>query len=272
MAANTISTSFITEFEQGVHLAYQRMGSYLRGLVRYRSGVKNKTTFQKMGTGSATTKARNGEIPPMNIDHSVVDVTLEDWFAGEWIDDLDMLRQNHDEMIAAQESGARALGRKTDEQIKAAAYTASTGVNETTNGATLAWAMSLVSTFGTADVPEGASDRAVIVDYGNWVRLMSLDAFARAEYVGNTEVLTQGAVAKNWLGFYWMPYSGLTVTAPNTKGFAFHRSALGLAVGHEVKTSIQYYNTKDSHFVQNKMQMNAVLINTNGCYTCNLKT
>lgn len=271
MAANTISTSFITEFEQGVHLAYQRLGSYLRGRLRYRGGVKNKTTFQKMGKGSATTKARGGDIPPMNIDHTTVDVTVVDYFAAEWIDDLDMLRQNHDEMMAAQESGARALGRKTDELICTVGYTATTGKDETTNGATLAWAMSLVTAFGAADIPEGPQDRTVVVDYANWARLMQLDTFNRAEYVGNTEVLTQGAVAKNWLGFYWMPFSGLTASGNNTKGLAFHRSALGLAVGAEVSTSIQYYNTKDSHFVQNKMQMQAVLIDDAGIFTCNLK-
>jgi len=46
MAVNTISTSFIEEFESGVHVAYQRMGSKLRNTVRTRNGVKNKTTFQ----------------------------------------------------------------------------------------------------------------------------------------------------------------------------------------------------------------------------------
>lgn len=272
MADNTVDQAFIEEFEQGVHMAYQRLGSHLRGLVRYRSGIKNKTTFQKVGKGSATQKARGGDIPPMNIDHTNVSVTVEDWYAGEWIDDLDMLRVNHDEMMVAQESGARALGRKTDELIVAQlATTGSTNEDETTNGATLAWALNLVKRFGNADIPEGTQDRAVVVNYGNWIRLMALDAFNRAEYVGNTEVLTQGAVAKNWLGFYWMPFSGLT-EATNTNCYAWHRMAVGLAVGTEVKSSIQYYNNKDSYFAMNKMQMNAVLIDQNACIECTLKT
>ena len=49
MATPSISTSFIEEFEAGVHMAYQRMGSKLRNTVRTRNGVKNKTTFQKIG-------------------------------------------------------------------------------------------------------------------------------------------------------------------------------------------------------------------------------
>ena len=271
MASSTIDTSFITEFESGVHLAYQRMGSYLRNQIRYRSGVKNKTTFQVLGKGTATTKARGGNIPPMNLNHTSVAVTLNDYFAGEWIDDLDMLRQNMDEMGSAQESGARALGRQSDALIVAAAYTSGSSSNETSNGATLSWALGLTKAFGNADVPEGAQDRTVVIDYGNWARLMALDAFNRAEYVGNTEVLTQGAIAKEWVGFRWMPFSGLTDDLTNTKGFAFHRQALGLAVGSEIATTIQYYNEKDSNFVLNKMQMNAVLIDALACYTLNLK-
>ena len=271
MAANTIDQAFITEFESGVHMAYQRMGSHLRGTVRYRAGVKNKTTFQKMGKGTATTKARNGEVPPMNLDHSSVNVTLSDYYAGEWIDDLDLLRTNNDEMMAAQESGARALGRKTDDQIIVALTTTSSTKAETTNGATLTWALSLVTAFGSADIPEGAGDRFVVIDYGNWARLMALDAFNRAEYVGNTDVLNQGAVAKSWLGFTWIPFSGLVSDGTNTMCQAYHRSAAALAVGADVQSSIQYYNSKDSNFVLNKMQMEAVLIDVLAAFKCNLK-
>ena len=62
MATPTISTSFIEEFESGVHMAYQRMGSKLRNTVRTVNGVKNKTTFQKIGKGFATSKARHGNV------------------------------------------------------------------------------------------------------------------------------------------------------------------------------------------------------------------
>jgi hypothetical protein len=271
MPANTIDAAFVQEYEQGVMLAYQRMGSYLRNTIRYRSGVKNKTTFQKMGTGTATQKARNGDVPPMNLDHTSVPVTLEDWFAGEWIDDLDMLRLNHDEMMAAQESGARALGRKTDEQILAALSTTTQTLDETTNGATLAWATALVAKFGVNDIPEGVNDRFVILDYYNWGRLATIDQFNRASYVGDTKVLNEGAVAKQWLGFYWMPFSGIDSSGVNTVNYAYHRQAAALAVGADVQSTIQYHNFKDSNFVLNKMQMNAVVIDDRGVVKMTLK-
>ena len=151
MAVPSISTSFIEEFESGVHMAYQRMGSKLRNTVRNRAGMKNKTTFQKIGKGFATTKARHGAVAPMNLEHTNVNVTLEDYFAGEWIDDLDQLRINHDEMLVAQQSGAYALGRKTDDLILAAMTTTTSSHDETTNGITLAWSLELMEKFGAKE-------------------------------------------------------------------------------------------------------------------------
>lgn len=270
MAVNTVDLAFIEEFEAGVHEAYQRMGSYLRHTLRYRGNVKNKTTFQKVGIGSASQKARNGDIPPMRLDHSVVDVTLQDWYAGDWVDDLDLLRTNNDELVLAQEAGARALGRKSDELIITAWTTTTNAHNETTNGATYAWALQLQTIFGDADIPMG-NDKYCVVSWQSWEDLMGIDQFMRSEYVGNTDLIPAGVTAKRWLDFNWMPFSGLTNDGSNRKGFAVHKPASGLASGQEVQTSMQFYNTKHSWFVNNSMQMNAVLIDAIGVRSLNLK-
>lgn len=275
MAFNTISTSFVEEFEAGVHMAYQRMGSKLRNTTRSRDGVKNKTTFQKIGKGSATQKARAGSVPPMNLEHTNVNVTLEDWFAGEWVDDLDQLRVNHDEMVVAQESGAYALGRKTDDIIKAALDTTSSTSNETSNGITLAWALGVMETMGNNDVPDDGQ-RYAAIGWENWSQLMSIDQFSRAEYVGMDQLpFASGMTAKNWLGFMWFPHSGLdsaTVSSADCrKCFLYHKTSIGHAIGADVQSNIDYHNDKDSYFILNKMQMNAALIDANGCIEANLK-
>jgi len=69
--ANTIDQAFITQFETEVHLAYQRMGSKLRNTVRTVSNVSGSTArFQKIGTGSASTKSRNGQVTAMELTHT----------------------------------------------------------------------------------------------------------------------------------------------------------------------------------------------------------
>jgi len=273
MATPTISTSFIEEFESGVHMAYQRQGSKLRGTIRTANGVKNKTTFQKIGKGFATTKARHGNVAPMNLEHTNVSVTLEDYFAGEWIDDLDQLRINHDEMMVAQQSGAYALGRKTDDLIIAAMDATSSTLPETTNGITLPWAFSLMEAFGNADVPDDGQ-RYCVVGWEQWSQLMDLDEFSRAEYIGTEQLPFQNSItAKNWLGFTWFPFSGLDSVNSDAdrKCFAWHSSSVGHAIGTDVSSNMQYHNDKDAYFVLNKMQMNATLIDANACFELILK-
>ena len=109
--ANTIDQAFITQFETEVHLAYQRMGSKLRNTVRTVSNVNGNTVrFQKIGTGTATTKSRNGQVTPMELAHTNVSVTMQDFFAAEFIDKLDELKTNIDERQAIATSAAAALG------------------------------------------------------------------------------------------------------------------------------------------------------------------
>ena len=56
--ATTIDRAFVKQFEREVHEAYQRMGSKLRPTVRSKSNIQgSSTTFQKVGKGTATTKA-----------------------------------------------------------------------------------------------------------------------------------------------------------------------------------------------------------------------
>jgi hypothetical protein len=85
--ANTIDTAFIKQFESEVHMAYQRMGSKLRNTVRTVSNVSGSVVrFQKIGTGSASTKSRNGMVTPMDLAHTNVEATLADNYAAEYID------------------------------------------------------------------------------------------------------------------------------------------------------------------------------------------
>jgi hypothetical protein len=273
MATPTIDVSFIEEFESGVHMAYQRMGSKLRNTVRSRNGVKNKTTFQKIGKGFATTKARHGNIAPMNLEHTNVSVTLEDYFAGEWIDDLDQLRINHDEMLIAQQAGAYALGRKTDDLIKAAMATTTSTHDETTNGITLSWALELMEKFGNNEVPDDGK-RFVCVGWEQWSQLIDLDEFSRAEYIGTESLpFPQGVTAKQWLGFTWFPHSGLDEAnaGADRVAFAYHSDALGHAIGSDVSSNMQYHNDKDAYFVLNKMQMKSALIDAEGVFKLTLK-
>ena len=132
--ANTIDTAFIKQFETEVHMAFQRMGSKLKNTIRNVNSVNGSVVrFQKIGTGSASTKSRNGMVTPMELTHTNVEATMADYYAAEYIDKLDELKTNIDERQAVAKSSAAALGRKTDELIYAAmdAGANSTQINAT---------------------------------------------------------------------------------------------------------------------------------------------
>jgi hypothetical protein len=214
----------------------------------------------------------------MNLEHTNVNVTVEDYFAGEWIDDLDQLRINHDEMNVAQQSGAYALGRKTDDLILAAMTTTTSAHDETSNGITLSWALELMEKFGNNNVPDDGK-RFVVVGWEQWSQLMSIDQFSRAEYIGEAQLpFPMGMTAKNWLGFTWFAHGGLTglngsgaAGTTHRECFAYHSDAVAHAIGADVSSNMQYHNDKDSYFVMNKMQMNAVLIDEEGVFEMELK-
>ena len=116
--STSINQAFIKQFEEEVHQAYQRMGSKLRNTVRMKNSVQGSSTvFQKVGKGSASTKARHGKVPVMNVDHTPVECQLQDYYAGDWVDQRDELKINIDERQVLAIAGAFALGRKTDELI-----------------------------------------------------------------------------------------------------------------------------------------------------------
>ena len=101
----------------------------------------SSTVFQTVGKGSASTKARHGMVPVMNIDHTPVECQLQDFYAGDWVDHLDELKVNIDERQVLANAGAFALGRKTDEMIitalDQATHTAGSGVDGLTKAKVL---------------------------------------------------------------------------------------------------------------------------------------
>lgn len=272
MAQPTIDVAFVEEFEAGVHLAYQRMGSKIRGTIRTKNNVKNKTTFQKVGKGSAGDKVRHGLVPVMNLDHTNVNVVLKDKYAAEYVDDLDELRINHNERQVAQMSGAAALGRETDQQLINAMETTTNTLSELVNGFTFAFAMEILKRFGNNDVPDDGQ-RYCMLSWDNWVQLLQVQEFTSADYVGDSLPLVKaGTQAIKWLNIIWYPHSGATDDGGgNTIGLAYHMSSTGHAIGKDVTSMIERVPERDSWLVTNKMQMEAVLIDENGCIACTLR-
>jgi len=270
--STSIDQAFVKQFEGEVHESYQRMGSKLRSTVRSKSDVKGASTvFQKVGQGTAATKSRHGTIPVMNLDHTPVECFLTDYYAGDWVDRLDELKVNIDERQVVAGAGAYALGRKTDEILIAQLDGSTNYAGADSDGLTKAKVLTAFEMLGAADVPDDGQ-RYAVVGWKQWSELLAIEEFANADYVGPDDLPWRGTQAKNWLGALWLPHSGLTLTGGGVRlCHWYHKTAIGHAVGAEVKTDITWHGDRASHFVSNMMSQGAALIDAGGVVTLRCK-
>ena len=262
--ASSITNAFITQFEAEVHMAYQRMGSKLKNLVRTVNVVNGSTVkFQKVAKGSANTKARHAEVVAMDLAHSNVTATLTDYYAADYVDKLDELKVNIDERQVVAQSAAYALGRKTDEVLIStldAATSIAANVNSSATGMTLIKAKNMMEVFNGNDVPDDGQ-RYWVVGPKQWSDLLSVDQFSRVEYVGPDQFPFPGGItAKRWMGFLFFVHSGLSLSGSDRKNLAFHKSAIGCGIGSDVRTEVNYIPEKVSHLITSMISLGSVEI------------
>ena len=262
--ANTIDQAFVKQFETDVHLAYQRMGSKLRNTVRSSNVSGSVARFQKIGAGTASTKARNGNVTAMELTHTNVEVTMADYYAAEYIDKLDELKTNINERQAVTESAAAALGRKTDDLIVTAmdAGANATQINDIASAVGKADLLALFETFGSADIPEDGQ-RYIAMSPAGFADLFNITEFASSDFVGPQNLpFAGGMTMKEFLGFKIFSTSAVT----GGKNFAYHMRAVGMGVNADVQTEINYVPEKVSHLATSMMSMGATVIDSNGVY------
>lgn len=213
--STTIANSFVTEYAEMVHQSYQQRGSKMRNTVRLQTGVEgSRCVFQKVGKGAAGKKTRHGNVPLMNLNHSTVSCTLSDWYAAEYVDKLDEMKDKQDEKKVAAEAGAWALGRKIDELLISKLSGASNMVAEASSGLTKD---KILQAFGTLNASDVADDghRFAVVGPHQWNELLNIQEFKSSDYAGDDYAWLKGTESRTWLGITWCSTPAcLSIPAP----------------------------------------------------------
>lgn len=262
-----ITDAFIAQYLAEVHEAYQQTGSKLRSAVRLKTGVIGSTcVFQKAGKGVAGKKTRHGNVPLMNADHSTVTATLEDWYGADYVDKLDELKTNIDERMVVANAGAYALGRKVDDLI-ITVLDSGAGTTDTaaTLGLTKARILTAVETLNAADVPDDGNRFAVLGAH-QWNEMLNLTEFKSADFAGTKYPWLKGTEARMWLGITWMFHSGLPLGSGTRKCFLYHKSAVGLAEGLDLKLHVDWVPEKAAHLFDHMISAGTVAIDGTGIY------
>lgn len=264
--STSIDQAFIKQYESEVHLDYQQFGSVLRGTVRTRNGVTGEsTTFQKIAAGAAaTTKTRHGVVPALDLDHSNVVATMQDNYAAEYIDKLDLLKTNIDERAALTRSIAGVMGRKTDDILVAAISSASntTAITLSTEAAIRNSILAAVQALMERDIPFDGMVYGWIPP-SVWSAFMTVEEFQRSDYVGEP-LPYKGVKAKSWLDINWIYSNRLPLSSTTRSGFIFHKNSVGHAIAQDIQSSIDWIPEKVAWFLCSNMSQGAVLIDNDG--------
>lgn len=270
--STTIDSAFISLWNDEVFEAFQRRGSKLLPTTRRGDLKGNVVYWQKVGKGTAATKARHGLVPVMNQTHSTVNATMEDYYAGDWVDRLDLLKTNIEERQLVTNGGAWALGRKADDLIITSLSKGSADIAHGSVGMTADKALEVVQRLSDADVPMDGQIYAILPPKGFRDLTKGIGGGDSTEkglwsslFRGGND---QGAPAMSdmfsWLGVNWIMHTGTPKSGSTWTCYAWHRTAVGLNWGEQVTADITWHGDRASHFVNNWISMCAKRIEDTG--------
>lgn len=261
--AITIDQSFITQFGDEVKHSYQS-ASRLMGVVRKREDVVGSTSrFQKLGSVAAYTKTRNADLTVLEPAHTYVDVTLTDYYATVLVDDLDLLKTNVDIKMEYVKSVSMAIGKKIDDVILAALLAGSQTSPTNTGAYTIARMLESKKLFDNNIVP--ADGRNFVFGGATMEDLLATTQASSVDY-NSVKALVQGDM-NTFMGFSinQVPDSYLSGTTDKVN-FAFHRDALGVAIGQNMKTFIEWSPDKHAWWIKAVVSLGAAVVDNAGAY------
>jgi len=250
------------QFDDDVKHAFQSSGT-LRNTVTVRNGVVGDIyKFRKMGKGLANQKATQADVTPMDVSHSLINCTLGNWNAPEYTDIFDAAEVNFDEQRELAQTIAGALGRRLDQLIIDALGAESSPAGTIAHGSagmTVAKVVEAAKHLNDKGVPpEG---RHFAISAAGLEDLLNISTVTSADY--NSVRLLMSGEMDSWMGFKWhmiesRSEGGLTVSGGTTEGFAWHDSSVGLAIGIDIKTEVNYVPQKTSWLCNGVMKAGSV--------------
>lgn len=250
------------QFDAEVKHAFQTAGS-LRDTVTIRNNVVGDIyKFRKMGKGLANQKPSQADVTPMDVTHSLISCTLGNWNAPEYTDIFDQAEVNFDEKSELAQTIAGALGRRLDQLIIDALGAESSPAGTIAHGSagmTLAKVVTASKHLNDKGVPSG--DRHIAVSADGLEDMLNLSTATSADYV-SVKSLMSGDI-DTYMGFKWhiiesRSEGGLPYASSTWEGFAWHKSAIGLAIGIDIKTEVNYVAQKTSWLCNGVMKAGAV--------------
>ena len=256
------------EFDSMVKQAYQGTG-ILRGTVTQRNNVVGDTyKFRAMGKGLANQKATSAAVTAMGVGHSFSVATLANWNAPEFTDIFDAAEVNFDEKQELAEVIAGALGRRSDQLIiDAMDLVTPTASDIVAGGTNLTIAKLIEAQVALRDQGVANSDLYGCIESFGLGGLLSDEKASSADYQ-NVKALVRGDI-DTLCGFKintieTRTEGGLTEAVNVVDSYFYHKAAVGLATGIDMKTEINYVPERTSWLTNGVMKAGSVVRDLGG--------
>jgi hypothetical protein len=271
-----ISNAFVTLFDSEVKQAYQAQRA-LAGLVRERTNVEGSTVkFPKIGKGTASVRVPQTDVVPLNVTYAQVTATMTDYIAAEYSDIFNQQRVNFNERQELVQVVSGAIGRRMDQVIidsLIAASSTGTVANTIQNDGTTGSATDLnvgklraaKKILDAKNVPmEG---RTIVLHANNLSALLGLTSVTSSDF-NTVKALVTGEV-DTFLGFKFVTIGdrdegGLPKASADRTVFAFHRDSVGMAIGLNQTSRVDYIPEKTSFLVASMFSAGSVAIDSEG--------
>ena len=273
--STNLSPAFVQLFDAEVHQAYQA-AAQLRGAARMRTGVVGDTVkFPKVGKVQASVRVPQTDVVPINAAFSSVSVSLTDYTAAEYSDIFNQQKVNFDERQELAQVVGNAIGRREDQilidALNAASAGSSVAKTVVTSGSAAASNLNVgkiiaaKKALDAKSVPTG--DRHFVIHANNLAGLLGDERAVSGDFQ-TLRALVSGDI-NTMMGFTFhvigdRDEGGLPLSTNDRTCFAFHRSALGCAVGIAPKTEINYIPEKTSFLVTAMLSMGSAAIDVDG--------
>ena len=270
-----LSPVAVTEFDSMVKHAYQN-ASLLRDAVTVRNNVVGDTyKFRAMGKGTAAARGTTStDVSPMNVAHSLVTATLTNFVAPEFTDIFDAAEVNFDEKQELAQTIAGALGRRLDQLVIDAMDAATPGATVGTGTTGLSPDDLVSAKIELVKAGVGSGDLFCVLNGKGLSDLLGAEKTSSSDYA-NVKALVNGEI-DTFAGFKVITMEdrsegGLTVdeSTAEVKAYAFAKDAVGLAIGVDNKTTIDYIPEKVSFLCNDMLKAGAALRDTAGLVEIN---
>lgn len=266
--SNNISTVFISMFDAEVKQTYQG-NMKLYDTVRVKTGVVGSTyNFPRIGKGLATPRIPQADVTPINVSYTQNTATLTDWNAPEYTDIFNQAKVNFDDRRELVEVVSYAIGRRMDQLIiNELATGAGNTVSEPGSAVGLVTAKVLEAKYYLDKEGVPMEDRFFVTSAKGLQQLLGTTEATSTDY-NSVRALVNGEI-DTWVGFKWIVIEdrdegGLPLSTYTRSCFAYHKASLGLAVGMDMRTEIDWVPEKTSWLVNAMFSAGAKTIEGNG--------